>query len=78
MLERGTPSEYVSYIILTTHKKFHALDQPVTIFFPFYLTIAWADVRVGFPSALMRVVALMAFFCSIPAFCATVGRLDGI
>ena len=43
MLERGTPSEYVSYIILTTHKKFHALDQPVTIFFPFYLTTDSSD-----------------------------------
>ena len=31
--------------------------------------LAWADVRVGFPSALMRVVALMALST---AFCATV------
>ena len=30
--------------------------------------LAWADVRVGFPIALMRVVALMAFFCSIHSF----------
>ena len=30
--------------------------------------LAWADVRAGFPSALMRVVALMAFFCSIHSF----------
>ena len=30
--------------------------------------LAWADVRVGFPSALMRVVALMAFFCYIHSF----------
>ena len=30
--------------------------------------LAQADVRVGFPSTLMRVVALMAFFCSIHSF----------
>ena len=42
--------------------------------------LAWADVRVGFPSALMRVVALMAFFCSIHSFLCNCGdrmeRLD--
>ena len=42
--------------------------------------LAWADVRVGFPSALMRVVALMAFFCSIHSFLCKCGdrmeRLD--
>ena len=41
---------------------------------------AWADVRVGFPSALKRVVALMAFFCSIHSFLCNCGdrmeRLD--
>ena len=30
--------------------------------------LALADVRVGFPSALIRVVALKAFFCSIHSF----------
>ena len=39
--------------------------------------LAWADVRVGFPSALMRVVALMAFFCSIHSFLCNCGdRMD--
>ena len=43
--------------------------------------LAWADVRVGFPNALMRVVApLMAFFCSIHSFLCNCGdsmeRLD--
>ena len=42
--------------------------------------LAWADVRVGFPSALMRVVAPMAFFCSIHSFLCKCGdcmeRLD--
>ena len=42
--------------------------------------LAWVDVRVGFPSALMRVVALMAFFCSIHSFLCNCGdrmeRLD--
>ena len=42
--------------------------------------LAWADVRVGFPSALMRVVALMTFFCSIHSFLCKCGdrmeRLD--
>ena len=42
--------------------------------------LAWADVRVGFPSALMRVVALLAFFCSIHSFLCNCGdrmeRLD--
>ena len=42
--------------------------------------LAWADVRVGFPSALMWVVALMAFFCSIHSFLCNCGdrmeRLD--
>ena len=42
--------------------------------------LAWADVRVGFPSALMRVVVLMAFFCSIHSFLCNCGdhmeRLD--
>ena len=33
----------------------------------------WADVRVGFPSALMTVVALMAFFCSIHSFLCSCG-----
>ena len=36
-------------------------------------SIAWADVRVGFPSSLMRVVALMAFFCSIHSFLCNCG-----
>ena len=36
--------------------------------------LAWADVRVGFPSALMRVVALMAFFCSIHSFLCKCGN----
>ena len=39
-----------------------------------------SDVRVGFPSALMRVVAVMAFFCSIHSFLCKCGdrmeRLD--
>ena len=42
--------------------------------------LAWADVSVGFPSALMSVVALMAFFCSIHSFLCNCGdrmeRLD--
>ena len=42
--------------------------------------LAWVDVRVGFPSALMRVVALMAFFRSIHSFLCNCGdhmkRLD--
>ena len=42
--------------------------------------LAWVDVRVGFPSTLMRVVALMAFFCSIHSFLCSCGdcmeRLD--
>ena len=42
--------------------------------------LSWADGRVGFPSALMRVVALMAFFCSIHSFLCNSGhrmeRLD--
>ena len=42
--------------------------------------LAWADVRVGFPNALMRVVALIAFFCSIHSFLCKCGdrmeRLD--
>ena len=42
--------------------------------------LAWADVRVGFPSALMRVVALMAFLSSIHNFLCNCGdrmeRLD--
>ena len=38
--------------------------------------LAWADVRVGFPSALMWVVALMAF-CSIHSFLCNCGdRMD--
>ena len=42
--------------------------------------LAWADVRVDFSNALMRVVALMAFFCSIHSFLCNCGdhmeRLD--
>ena len=37
--------------------------------------LAWADVRVGFPSALMRVVALMVFFCSIHSFLCNYGGI---
>ena len=44
--------------------------------------LAWEDVRVGFPSALMRVVVLMVFFCSIHSFLCNCGghveRLLGI
>ena len=44
--------------------------------------LAWADVRVCFPSALMRVVAVMAFFYSIHSFLCNCGdrmeRLVGI
>ena len=42
--------------------------------------LAWADVRVGFQSALMRAVALMVFFCSFHSFLCNCGdrmeRLD--
>ena len=42
--------------------------------------LAWADVRIDFLSALMRVVALMAFFCTIHNFLCNCGdhmeRLD--
>ena len=39
--------------------------------------LAWADVRVGFPRTLVRVVALMAFFCSIYSFlCNCWGSFD--
>ena len=41
--------------------------------------LVWADVRVGFPSALMTVVALMAFFCSIHSFlCSCADRMERI
>ena len=46
-----------------------ALQIHIQEVFEFYAksnhSLAWADVRVGLPSALMSVVALMAFFCSI-------------
>ena len=39
--------------------------------------LAWADVSVGFPSALMTVVALMVSFCSIHSFlCNCGGRME--
>ncbi len=37
--ESGTPSKYVSHTIPKPHTKFHALDQPVTIFPTYSLAI---------------------------------------
>ena len=54
-----------------------ALQIQIQEVFEFYAkSIHSFSLRVGFPSALMRVVALMAFFCSIHSFLCNCG--DGI